>query len=53
MCRVVVGKSEGKRHLGRPRLRWEDNFNIDVKHVGMKVWIGFIWLRIGTSDRLF
>jgi hypothetical protein len=27
--RVLVGKSEGKRPLGRPRRRWEDNIKID------------------------
>jgi hypothetical protein len=53
VCRLVVGKCEGKRFLGRPRRRWEGNINIEVKQVESKVWIGFIWLRIGTSDRLF
>jgi hypothetical protein len=28
--RVLVGKPEGKRPLGRPRRRWEDNINMDV-----------------------
>ena len=28
--RVLVGKSEGKRSLGRPRRRWEDNFTMDL-----------------------
>ena len=32
--RVLVGKPEGKRSLGRPRRRWEDNINIDVQEVG-------------------
>jgi hypothetical protein len=31
--RVLVGKPEGKRPLGRPRLRWEDNIKIDVPEV--------------------
>jgi hypothetical protein len=31
--RVLVGKSEGKRPLGGPRLRWEDNFKMDLKEV--------------------
>jgi hypothetical protein len=42
--RILVGMLEGKRPLGRPRRRWVDNIKMD----GM-VWIGFIWLRIGTS----
>ena len=32
--RVLVGKPEGKRPLGRPRLRWEDNVKIDLQKVG-------------------
>jgi hypothetical protein len=31
---VVMGKSEGKRPLGRPRRRWEDNIEMDVQEVG-------------------
>jgi hypothetical protein len=32
--RVLVGKPEGKRQLGRPRSRWEDNIKMDLKEVG-------------------
>jgi hypothetical protein len=32
--RVLVGKPEGKRSLGRPRRRWEDNIKTDLKEVG-------------------
>jgi hypothetical protein len=32
--RVLAGKSEGKRPLGRPRCRWEDNIKVDVQTVG-------------------
>ena len=32
--RVLVGKPEGKRPLGRPRRRWEDNINMDNQEVG-------------------
>jgi hypothetical protein len=31
--RVLVGKPEGKRPLGRPRRRWEDNIKIDLQEV--------------------
>ena len=31
---VVVGKPEGKRPLGRPRRRWEDNIKMDLQKVG-------------------
>ena len=32
--RVLVGKPEGKRPLGRPRRRWEDNIRMDLRKVG-------------------
>ena len=34
MHRVLVGKPEGKRQLGRPRRRWEDNIKMDLQEVG-------------------
>ena len=34
MHRVLVGKSEGKRPLGRPRRRWEDNIKMDLQEGG-------------------
>ena len=45
--RVVVGKPEGKRPLGRPRRRWVDNIRMDLWDVGM--WTGSGWPRIGTG----
>ena len=36
--RVLVGKSEGKRPLGRPRLRWENNIKMDLQEVGGGFW---------------
>jgi len=32
--RVLLGKPEGKRSLGRPRCRWEDNNKMDLQEVG-------------------
>jgi hypothetical protein len=32
--RVLVGKPEGKRPLGRPRCRWEDNIKMELQQVG-------------------
>ena len=32
--RVLVGKPEGKRPLGRPRLRWEDKIKMDLQELG-------------------
>jgi hypothetical protein len=39
--KVLVGKPEGKRPLGRPRRRWEDGIRMDVREIGLGVWIGF------------
>jgi hypothetical protein len=33
--RVLVGKPEGKRPLGRPRRRWEDDIKIDLRETGI------------------
>jgi hypothetical protein len=49
--RILVGKPEGKRSLGRPRHRWVDNIKMDLRQDGL-VWTGLIWLRIGTSGGL-
>jgi hypothetical protein len=38
--RVLVGKPEGKRSLGRPRQRWEDNIKMDLQKVGGVVGTG-------------
>jgi hypothetical protein len=32
--RVLVGKTEGRRSLGRPRLRWDDNIKMELQEVG-------------------
>ena len=34
MHKILVGKPEGKRPLGRPRRRWEDNIKMDLQEVG-------------------
>ena len=47
--RVLVGKPEGKRPLGRPRRRWEDNIKRGLREVG-GVETGWIWLWIGPGD---
>jgi hypothetical protein len=40
--RLLVGKPEGKRPLGRPRCRWIDNIKVDFLDIGLNVvdWIG-------------
>jgi len=49
VCRVLVGKPEGKRPLGTPRRRWEDNIKVDLREVRWGAWTGLIWHRIGTG----
>jgi len=49
----LVGKPEGKRPLGRPRRRWEDNIKMDLKGVGWVELSGLIWLRIGEGSGRF
>jgi hypothetical protein len=44
--RVLVGKPEVKRPLGRPRRRWEDNIKADLQKVICGLWTGLSWLRI-------
>ena len=51
--RVLVGKPEGRRPLGRPRHRWEDNIKMVLQEVVWGAWTGLIWLRIGTCGRYF
>jgi len=46
---ILVGKPEGLRPPGRHRHRWEDNITVDLQEVGVGVWIGSSWLRIGTG----
>jgi len=48
MCRVLVGKLEGKIALGRPWRRWEDNIKMGLQEVGCGVWTGLSWIRTGT-----
>jgi hypothetical protein len=50
---ILVGRDEGRRPLGRPRRRWEDNIKMDLRERGFGMWIGFIGLRIGTGSGLF
>jgi hypothetical protein len=45
----LVGKPDGKRQLGRPRCRWEENIKVNLQEVGWGVWTGLSWLRIETG----
>jgi len=50
--RVLVWKPEGKRPLGRQKLRREDNIKMYLQEVGWGTCTGFIWLGIGTGGGL-
>jgi hypothetical protein len=45
--KVLVGKPEGKRPLGRPKRRWEDGVRMDLREIGL--W-GVDWIRL-AQDR--
>ena len=47
LYRVLVGKPEGKRQLGRPRRRWEDNIKMDLQEVRCG---GMDWIEL-AQDR--
>jgi hypothetical protein len=46
--RVLVGRPEGKRPLGRPRRRWEDNIKMDLREIGI---YGANWIQL-AQDRV-
>jgi hypothetical protein len=50
--RILVGKLEGKRPLGRQRHRWMDKLKWILEREDGVVWTGSIWLRKGTSGGL-
>jgi hypothetical protein len=45
--RILVGRPEGRRPLGRPRSRWEDNIKTDLQELG---WGGMDWIDM-AQDR--
>jgi hypothetical protein len=45
--RILVGKREGKRPLGKPRLRWVNNIKMDLRVIG---WDGVDWIDL-AQDR--
>jgi hypothetical protein len=44
--RILVGKPEGRRPLGRPRRRWVDNIKIDLREIG---WDGMDWIEVSEG----
>jgi hypothetical protein len=48
--RISVGRTEGKRPLGRPRRRWEDNIKMDLREIGIN---GANWIRLAQDTVLW
>jgi hypothetical protein len=46
VCRVLVGRPEGKRPQGRPRRRWEDNIKMELSEIGVD---GANWIRLAQD----
>ena len=46
MYRILVGKPKGKRAMGRPRRRWEDNIKMDLQEVGCG---GMDWIELAQD----
>jgi hypothetical protein len=53
VCRVLMGKSEGKRPLGRPKPRWEDNIKMYLQKWDVRAWTGSSWLKIWAGGGHF
>ena len=45
--KILTGKPTGKRPLGRPRRRWEDNIRMDLEDIDINAGNWVVWLRIG------
>jgi hypothetical protein len=50
MYRVLIGKPEGKRPLGRPRRRWEDGLRMDLREIG---WGSVDWIQLAQDGDLW
>jgi hypothetical protein len=50
--RVLMGKHEGERALGRPKHRWEADIKMDLQELGWGAWTRLIWLRRGAGGKL-
>jgi hypothetical protein len=50
LYRVLLGKSDGKRPLGRPRRRWEDSIRVDLHEVGCG---GMDWIELAQDRHMW
>jgi len=51
-CSIPARKLKGKRLLGRPRCRWQDNIEMNFNEIGYGVRNGFTWFGIGAIGGL-
>jgi hypothetical protein len=52
MYKVLVGRPERRKSLGRRKSRWDLGTKIDLREIGWAVWSGFPWLSTGTYGGL-
>jgi hypothetical protein len=52
LYKVLVGRPEGKRPLGRPRYRWEDGIRMYLGEIDRDMWSGLNWLKLEAGSRL-
>jgi len=48
--RILVGKPDRRRQLGKPKHRWGDTIAMDLHEVGLEAWTGLMWLRNATGS---
>ena len=52
--KILTGKPTGKRLLGRPRCRWEDNIRMDLKEIGINTrnWVDSDFVNVALNLRV-
>jgi hypothetical protein len=50
--KILFKETERKRLCGRYMFLWGNNNRVDLEELDRRVWIGLIWLRVGTSSEL-
>lgn len=48
--KILIGKPEGNRQLGRYGCRWKSNIKMNLTDIRWEVWTGFISIRMRTSE---
>jgi hypothetical protein len=51
--KILAKKLQGKRQLWKPNRRRENDIKMDLEAIGVRMWIGFMGLRLGSSGGLF